>query len=211
MLNAVVDLSHHNTVNDFAAIKADGIVGIIHKATEGTKFVDDTYAQRKLSAVGQGILWGAYHFGVGGDPIAQAEHFLKTVQPDASTLLAVDFEGNPNGATITLAEAEQLVAHIQQQTGRWPLLYTSRVFMKESAGNKATLLSNCPLWVASYQPEPALPKQWETWTLWQYTNGVHGPEPHRVKGIIRCDRDQFNGSLPELQALWGVPVPQPEE
>ena len=190
MLNAVVDLSHHNTVNDFAAVKADGIVGIIHKATQSTDFVDGTYAQRKLSALGQGILWGAYHFGVGGDPIAQAEHFLKTVQPDASTLLALDFEGNPNGPTISLAEAEQLAAHIQQQTGRWPLLYTSRSFMKQAAA--------------------ALPKQWDTWTLWQYTNGVNGPEPHRVKGIIRCDRDQFNGSLPELQALWGVSVPQPE-
>jgi hypothetical protein len=29
----VVDLSHHNDVTDFGAVKAAGIAGIIHKAT----------------------------------------------------------------------------------------------------------------------------------------------------------------------------------
>jgi hypothetical protein len=30
----VVDLSHHNDVADFGAVKAAGMAGIIHKATE---------------------------------------------------------------------------------------------------------------------------------------------------------------------------------
>jgi GH25 family lysozyme M1 (1,4-beta-N-acetylmuramidase) len=206
MLNAVVDLSHHNTVNDFSHIKEDGIIGIIHKATQGLNFVDDKYATRKDRAIALDLLWGAYHFGIGGNPIGQAEHFLNTVKPDAKTLLAVDFETNPDGATMTLAEAEQLVDHIHQQTGRWPLLYTSRTFMKDAApGNPATILSNCPLWVASYQDAPSIPKQWgDKWTFWQYTNGVNGPEPHRVKGIVRCDRNQFSGTPEELRALWGA-------
>jgi GH25 family lysozyme M1 (1,4-beta-N-acetylmuramidase) len=33
----VVDLSHHNDVADFGAVKAAGIAGIIHKATEGAR------------------------------------------------------------------------------------------------------------------------------------------------------------------------------
>ena len=43
-LNAVIDLSHHNGKVDFAKAKADGIVGAIHKATEGLTFADRKYA-----------------------------------------------------------------------------------------------------------------------------------------------------------------------
>ena len=42
------------------------------------------------------------------------------------------------------------------------------------------------------------------WTFWQYTDGVHGPAPHRVDGVGRCDRNKFNGSLAQLKKLWGV-------
>ena len=43
----VVDLSHHNEVADFDKIKAAGIAGIIHKATEAIGFVDNMYAVRR--------------------------------------------------------------------------------------------------------------------------------------------------------------------
>ena len=205
MLNAVVDLSHHNTINNFAFAQQDGITGLIHKATQGLSFVDKMYKPRRDRALELGFLWGAYHFGEGGDPIGQAEHFLNVVQPDSKTLLAIDFEGNPDGPTMSLAEAEQLVDHIHSQTGRWPVVYTSRSFMNQAAnGSPAPLLSQCPLWVASYLDAPALPKQWDKWTFWQYTNGVNGPEPRKVKGIVRCDRNQFNGSADDLKALWNA-------
>ena len=86
-LNAVIDLSHHNGNPDFKKIAADGIVGVIHKATQGTKNVDPTYAARRKPALDAGLLWGAYHFGTGSDGLMQAEHFLDVVKPDASTLL----------------------------------------------------------------------------------------------------------------------------
>ena len=38
MLNAVIDISHHNGKSlDFAAARADGILGVIHKASQGTR------------------------------------------------------------------------------------------------------------------------------------------------------------------------------
>jgi GH25 family lysozyme M1 (1,4-beta-N-acetylmuramidase) len=43
----VVDLSHHNDVADFGKVKAAGIAGIIHKATEAIGFVDNMYAVRR--------------------------------------------------------------------------------------------------------------------------------------------------------------------
>jgi lysozyme len=39
----VVDLSHYDDVADFGAVKAAGIAGIIHKATEGVGFIDNTW------------------------------------------------------------------------------------------------------------------------------------------------------------------------
>jgi lysozyme len=49
-----------------------------------------------------------------------------------------------------------------------------------------------------------IPPTWSTWTLWQYTDGMHGPEPHAVKGIGPCDRNKFNGSLTSLKKVWGI-------
>ena len=58
----VVDLSHHNDVANFGKVKAVGIAGIIHKATEATGFADNMYAVRRGHAINAGLLWGAYHF-----------------------------------------------------------------------------------------------------------------------------------------------------
>ncbi|MFZ1152332.1 MAG: GH25 family lysozyme [Xanthobacteraceae bacterium] len=44
------------------AVKAAGIAGIIHKAAEGVGFTDKLYADRRVRALGVGLLWGAYHF-----------------------------------------------------------------------------------------------------------------------------------------------------
>jgi hypothetical protein len=64
-------------------------------------------------------------------------------------------------------------------------------------------LSKCFLWLAQYNgPKPLnIPSTFRTWTFWQYTDGVHGPEPHRVDGVGLCDRNQFNGSLSRLKTL----------
>ena len=64
-LNVVIDLSHFNNVTDFNAVKADGIVGVIHKATEGHGYTDPTYLSRRSQALAAGLWWGAYHFAHG--------------------------------------------------------------------------------------------------------------------------------------------------
>ena len=47
-----------------------------------------------------------------------------------------------------------------------------------------------------------VPPAWTTWTMWQYTDGAIGPEPHSVEGIGHCDRNKFNGDLDALRNLW---------
>jgi lysozyme len=202
-INVVVDLSHFNTVTNFATVKEDGIVGIIHKATQGTTERDPKFDSRREEARTAGLWWGAYHFGTGGNGLAEAEFFLSTVNPGPNDLLVLDFEQNPSGASMTLAEAEQFVSHVQGQTGRWPGLYGGS-YLKELLGETPDpVLANCWLWLSEYGPTPRVPANWPTWTMWQYTDGEVGPEPHAVSGIGNCDRDQFNGDMDGLSRLWG--------
>jgi lysozyme len=202
-INVVVDLSHFNQVTDFNAVKGDGIVGVIHKATEGTNYIDPTYLSRKSEAQAAGLWWGAYHFGTGDDGALQADFFLSLVNPGPNDLLVLDFEQNTSGPSMTLAGVEQFVTTVQAATGRWPGLYAG-AYLKELLGDGSNpTLANCWFWLSEYGPEPHVPANWPTWTMWQYTDGSVGPEPHSVAGIGDCDRDQFNGEMDGLQRLWG--------
>lgn len=201
--NVVVDLSHHNQTPDFAQIKNAGILGIIHKATQGTLQVDPTYDVHKRAALDQGLLWGAYAFGTGTDGVEQAEHFLDFVQPDQDTLLALDFEANSQGPSMNLEEARGFVTHIREATGNWPVLY-SGYYIKQLLGTALDpVLAQCSFWLSQYGPTAVVPFNWQTWTLWQYTDGASGPEPRGVPGAGLCDRNYYNGEPAELTARWG--------
>lgn len=201
-LNAVIDLSHYQDVTSWTEVSADGIAGIINKCTQGTTFVDPTYAERQSAAKQAGLLWGAYHFGVGGDGAQQAQYFFEHATPAAGDLLVLDYEQNTSGSSMTLAEAEAFVTWIQQQRGKWPVLYGGSYLIDQLGGTANSTLCNCPLWIASYTSSPTLPPGWPQWTLWQYTDGQYGNPPYSVNGVGNCDRDQFNGTLQELQQFW---------
>ena len=206
MINAVIDISHYNSVSSFAKVKGAGVVGVIHKATQGSSYVDPTYAANRTKIKDAGLLLGAYHFGTAGDASAQAEYFLSTAGDD-TVLLVLDLEGNPQGRDMSLQEAEQFVHHVATRTGRYPGLYSGNTVKEILSAEKIkqageTELSKCWLWIAQYGPAPLVPPIWSSWTLWQYTDGAAGSEPHEVDGIGRCDRDYFNGTGDELVAFW---------
>lgn len=205
-LNAVVDLSHHNGNVDLQLAKADGVVGVIHKATQGTTGVDPMYQTNRAKAAAAGLLWGAYHFATGDDGVAQAQHFLDVVGTFDNTLLVLDLEANPTGPSMSLNNARAFVTQVNQATGRFPGLYSGS-FIKELLGsNKDPVLAQCWFWLAQYGPNAVVPANWPTWTMWQYTDGASGPQPHQVNGIGHCDRDKFNGGEDQLRALWqGTP------
>jgi lysozyme len=203
LLNAVIDLSHHNTVMSFQQIKVNGIIGVIHKATESTQFVDAEYADRRRAAVSAGLLFGSYHFAAQGDPKGQADHYLDIA--DSTDLMVLDFEPNAQDGTMTLAEAETFVTRIHDQTDRFPGLYSGESFINDQLGNNTgTILKKCFLWIAKFSAtRPSLPPAFPTLTLWQYTDGSAGPQPHAVPGVGRCDRDMFNGDEAGLRRLFG--------
>lgn len=205
--SVIVDLSHFNQNPDFQQASAAGIIGVIHKATQGIGFVDPTYGPHRTAASAAGLLWGAYHFGTGDDPVAQAQHFVQVAAPGPQDILVLDFEENTNNSNnMTLDQARAFVGAVQNATGITPGLYGG-AYLREQLGNSADpVLQACWLWWAQYGPlAPVIPANWATWTLWQYTDGHNGnPQlaPFTVAGIGPCDRDQYQGTIADLAAKW---------
>ena len=202
-LNVIVDISHHNANVDFAKLKAAGIVGVIHKATQGMSGADPTYSTHRAAARQAGLLWGAYHFGTDSDGVQQAINFLGAVGDLTNTLIALDFESNPTGPSMSLEEARAFITHVKESTGRYPGFYSGHDIKQLLGSGMDSVLANCWFWLAQYGPTAVVPPNWNTWTLWQYTDGALGPDPTEIPGVGRYDRDLFNGSADELQAFWG--------
>jgi lysozyme len=202
--NVVIDLSHNNTNTDLARAKADGVQGLIHKATQGTAFSDPTYSARRDQAKQAGFLWGAYHFATAADPVAQARFFLRVANVAPGDLLVLDFELNQAspGNTMTLDQAQTFVSIVRDATGITPGLYGGAYLKEQMANAGSEILQACWLWWAQYGPAPSIPPAWQNWTLWQYTDGHHGNPPFAVDGIGACDRDQYQGTADDLQAKW---------
>ena len=205
----VVDLSHWNTIPDsLHSARAAGIWAVIHKATEGTDYVDPKLEARFHLAKDAGLLWGAYHFIRPGRIADQAEFFVHTMVPytDSLTLFALDFEVDG----VTLAECRQWLDIVERATRRSCVLYSGHQ-LKDAiiAGENPVDLPERRLWLAQYASKPTLPKGWSTWWLWQYSdNGdVPGIDPP-------TDLNAYEGGIEELEATWSghavMPGPSPE-
>ncbi len=209
MIDVVIDLSDNNnkdtsTPIDFAAIAQAGILGVLHKATEGITYHDKHYVERRPQALAANLLWGAYHFGRDEDATKQVDNFWSVVQANPTDLMVLDFEVMGG---MTTAQAEAFVEAINQKTGRYPGLYTTVGYLEQQGAINSSILHNCWLWLAEFTdaPEPRFPAGWpNVWTMWQYTQTA------TVTGVEgACDRDQFNGPVENLYKLWGAPMPAP--
>jgi lysozyme len=226
--NSVVNMSHYDLMRpDFVAMKSEGVVGVIHEASFPKYQRDWRYAERQLQAMRAGLLWGAYHFADGTDPVRQADHFLGVVaashplvsgaaQEEKSrpgVLLVLDFESNHyHGGNMTVSQAAAFAQRIKERTGVYPGIYGSenrlrQMFSGVSGGQRA-VLSNCWLWVANYHAQPRGIAPWGSWHLWQYTgDGKCGLRPRSafpvgVANMRKAERNIFNGNNALLQAFW---------
>lgn len=202
ILNAIIDISHHNGNMNLNRARDDGIIAVIQKASQGQTGRDPTYRSNRKKAEDAGLLWGAYHFATGSDGLRQAENFLEAVGEPSHTLLVLDFEPNPTGPSMNLEEARAFVTHVRELTGRTVGFYSGHYIKQLLGTHTDPVLAQCWFWLAQYGPTAVVPPDWPTWTMWQYTDGAFGPEPHKVNGIGRCDRDRFNGTEQQLRQLW---------
>jgi lysozyme len=202
MINTIIDIYHGNNI-DLEQCFRGGIVAIIHKATQGAGMRDSKYHQRRQRAKEIGFLWGAYHFSTGGPVSAQVDNFLTHAMPEDDELISLDWEPS-DGPDMTLDQARHFVQMIKDETGRWPVIYGGHLLRESIGHNPDPILSNCPLWYARYANAPiGIPTQvWPTYTLWQYTDGDVGPQPHDTPGVSGADRNIFQGTTDQLRDAW---------
>lgn len=231
--DCVVDLSHTQTIADpvtaFTAAKIGSptsapVAMIIHKASQGTGMVDETFAPRRTAARQVDLLFAAYHFCDGSDPKTQVAHFLSVVGDASQTPLALDAE--KNSSQVTIAQICTMADAIAQKVGRkldWLYMGASgpdgaETGMTDAAmAYLASLVSD--LWLPEYGTRPICPAPWKTWAMHQYTgDGINGSGT--VAGIGKgLDRSYFAGTEDDLRAyvarLLGsapsapAPAPQP--
>jgi lysozyme len=215
---SVIDLSHHNTVTSWDDIVRSGIIGVIHKCTEGAGYLDNTYVSRMESALSVGLAWGAYHYLHHGGIAAQIDWFLLNCCLPEGSRVVIDYE-DPS------CDLNDLRSAVKSLWSRDPTLQVAIYggsLLKEQLGNsKDDVLAETSLWLAQYTSgTPKWPTgTWPTWSLWQYSDGDVGGQPRTIAGTQPpIDCNVFNGTRDQCLKWFGpyeepqpIPIPFPKE
>lgn len=222
----VVDLFHgdvlvsdvHKTdpIADFRALAQAGIWGLIHKTTQGLGVADPAYTKRVQNARLAGLLTGGYHFNTGDTISGQVDHFFDVAQPDANTVMVLDFEDN-RASQMSLSQAVQFLQLGDEKLGRPLWLYSGnriKELICHASAEVRAAFAKRPLWLCEYGPVAkmtdanghALP--WTKPTIWQFTGDGIGSLPHTLPGIVSkgIDINSFDGTRDELAAVWTAGV-----
>ena len=197
-----IDVSTYQGNVNWSAQWNDGVRWAYTKATEGTYYTNDYFAQQYVGSYNAGMIRGAYHFAnpAYSSAVSQADYFVAHGggwSRDGQTLPGMlDIEYNPYGATCYGKSAAQMVSWIKAflneyraKTGRDAVIYTTNGWWRECTGNSTAFNSTNPLWVARYGSSAGtLPGGWPYYTMWQYTDSP-------------IDHDLFNGDLSRVRAL----------
>ena len=187
------DISHHQDRVDLARAKPH-VDFVFLKATQGTGFVDGTFAERWRQLATLGIPRGAYHFAVPDNrPESEAAHFTSVVRRHgfrAGDVAILDMERAPKGMSAAALRTwvDRFVADVRGALPvREVVFYTGIPFWRTRMGDPAVLPAGCVGWLSRYnQAGPyakplGRPPAWPANRpdIWQFTDGTSG----RVKGI----------------------------
>ena len=131
------------------------------------------YRTRRTLAKTLGLKWGSYHLARPGDPILQAQHYLRYADPRPDELMALDIEDNDPKKWMSLADAERFVRFIYRKKRRYPVLYTNHSTAKAIARQRSRYptLAKLNLWYARYKEDirGAFPMgRWRSYAIWQF-------------------------------------------
>jgi GH25 family lysozyme M1 (1,4-beta-N-acetylmuramidase) len=194
-----VDVSEFQGGIDWNAVHGSGRAFAIARVSDGTQHPDPTFDTNWAGIKAAGMVRGVYQFfRASEDPIAQADFLLGkvgTLAPgDLPPVLDVEVTDGQSGDAV-IAGVSAWAAHIQQQTGITPMVYTAPGFWDPLPNTGS--LGNLVLWVANWQVScPDTPTPWGSWKFWQYADNGSVPG---IAGAV--DLDQFNGALVDLQAV----------
>ncbi|HUG31198.1 MAG TPA: glycoside hydrolase family 25 protein [Candidatus Limnocylindria bacterium] len=194
-----IDISHWQGTIDWAKVKAAGKTFAIAKATEGIGWKDDAYDRNKAGAMGQGILFGAYHFARPGsnDPVKEADWFVDTMGQERGMLIpTLDLERTGGlGPTALTDWVKAWLQRVDQRLGVKSMIYVSPSFWRTYMDNTRWFADNgySVLWVAHWNTtSPSVPADnWggRSWTFWQYTSDGVVPG---ISGRVDLNRYRFS-------------------
>lgn len=137
---------------------------VIIKATQGTTYVNPDCDRAYQQAKEAGRLLGVYHYFSGGDPVAEAEFFVKNVKGYVGeAILVLDWEGEQNAKfSQGPAVAKPFLDKVKELTGVRPLIYMSKSVCR--AHDWSAVASEYALWVAQYADNNTTGYQSKPWT-----------------------------------------------
>lgn len=197
-----IDISHWQNFPDFDEVKASGVKGMIHKATEGTSYIDPNRAENCSNALAAGLAISTYFWLKPGDGRAQAEFYLQTIDPQQGERVVIDYE--EDGCTLTtLKDAVQ--ALLDYGSNLKITVYSGHLIKQQLSGRDDFLATTTDLWLAQYTSDESS-ISWETatwpeWALWQYSETGELPG---VDGSY-VDFNNYNGTDDEF-VKWISPT-----
>ena len=189
-----VDVSHYQGTIDWAKT---GVGFAFIKATQGTTLVDPEYAANVKAARAAGIPVGHYHFAAGGDPAAEAAHFLAVADVRPGEPVALDFEASPTGPGVLGVADPVGWARTWLQAAHGSVIYMNTDVLRRFNWKP---LVGFGLWLACPSDNTADPAPWRQAQLRQVGTGV-------VPGIGRTDLDTAIGGF-MLTSYNGFPAVQ---
>lgn len=194
------DISKWQGVVDFEKMRAAGAQFIFVRASQALAS-DPAFAENWKRARQAGLLRGAYHYLDWTKSIGdQARFFSSLLMDDPGELPPVlDYEerhGAPK-REIAWSSATAFLRMVEAALAKKPMLYTGIGYMADF-GPQTADLQPWPLWVAHWGvQEPKLPRGWQTWEFWQFTDRGDG----RKFGCqsAQVDLNYFNGSVEQLR------------
>jgi len=189
-----IDISHHQDFPDFDLVRESGVIAMIHKATEGSSYVDKNRARNIAEAMKAGISCCTYHWlSPGSSPTEQMEFYLETVNPVHGERMVIDYEQDG----CVLEDLREAVSVLKADPRNLKVTVYSGHLLKEQLGTVCDeyLAESTDLWLAHYTGgEPTWSSAtYPEWKLWQYTDEGSVPGIH-----TDVDLDEFNGSDDEL-------------
>ena len=186
------DLSHHKQVS------LDGALALITKATQGTSYVDPTYATYKADADRRGIPFAGYHWVDFADIGSQALHSYKVMG-------SVPCMWDAEAAGATVPRLAELTRRYRELGGNPRLVYLPRWFWRDHLGSPSLrpLVDEGLALVSSAYPSSGYSDTGIGWqpyggmspAIWQYTDA------HPFNGAA-VDFNAFKGTVDQLRALF---------
>lgn len=138
-----IDVSHHQGPFDMHRARSEGFEFAFIKATEGSGFTDDRFAENLAAARDAGLLVAAYHYQRDGvSARAQADHISSVVPLDCPVILDVEEGGGGVPLTRTLLDT------LARRGYETPLLYLPEWYWQQLG--RPDLSGLPPLWKSRY-------------------------------------------------------------